>query len=131
MKIVKRLSADWASYDSVKSYLKSYLETNNKLKEQLKRFETWEAVRDQYERKKLSPGVYVLRIKPEAKKDSEEQPDLCADCDLQKEIHILHTIDERWGQTHLRCGSCRQVLKIGDKKEDFNVPNLRRVGGRH
>jgi hypothetical protein len=74
------------------------------LKEQIARFEAWEAEKKRYELKQVPPGVFVYALKP-AMADGEPPHLICEKCYQNGKKSILHS-DGGYGGTELRCRGC-------------------------
>jgi hypothetical protein len=89
------------------------------LKEQLARYEAWEAEKARYRLERLEPGVFVYTLKPDMAA-GEPAHHICQTCFQRGKKAILHSDEHRNGVHHLSCTECGTKLQVGN----WNPPRI-------
>lgn len=91
------------------------IERIRELEEEVARLETWKAEKQRYQLTELPPGIYVYRVKEEAR-GTEPPHSLCATCYANDKKSILQSDEPINGRTKMHCPSCGQTFRIGHRQ---------------
>jgi hypothetical protein len=101
------------------------------LKDQIRAFDTWEALSKRYRLIRIEPGVYLRELVPETA-NNEPTHFLCEDCFGQRQRGMIHFESVWYGTQVLQCGRCkakhtinvgangRQTVQIAQGTNDYD-----------
>jgi rubrerythrin len=102
----------WEQIIAAQQRYTAAIEQVNELKEELRRFETWDTEKSRYERKNVGYGAYAYVLKPEER--GEEPPHwACTNCYEHSHIATLQYVFVPKRGSVWTCPSCKNTIEPG------------------
>jgi phosphatidate phosphatase APP1 len=94
----------------------SLLEEKRRLEAKIAQLEAWEAEKQRYSLRELSPGAFAYVVKREAQ-GTEPVHAICTHCYQNGEKSILHWLTSHLGVVEFKCDRCEAKF-VGDTNDD-------------